>query len=148
MDRIAILAITIFLSVGSVATADDDEISLFNSKGKAIAYIVMDDEMTIYMWSGAPAAYLKTDTGAKGFHIYGFNGKHLGWSVDGVARNHDGDAACAVKERMQSAEREPYKAYKQYKPYKSYTEYAPYRPAFSKIFGDVTCSAFLMEGAK
>ena len=148
MRRNAILAITIFLFVSAVATAAEDEISLFNSKGNAVAYIAMDDEMTIYIWDGKSVAYLESDTGDKGFHIYGFNGKHLGWFVDGVVRNHDGDAACAVKERMNSTESEPYKAYKQYKPYKAYTQYAPYRPAFSKVFGDVTCSVFLMEGAK
>jgi hypothetical protein len=135
------------LALATTARADDD-ISLFNSKGKAIAYIALNDEMTIYMWNGKPVAYLKSDSGAKGFHVYGFNGKHLGWFVEGVVRDHDGDAACAEKERLKSTEFEPFKSFKEFKPFKSFTEFAPYRPTFSKSFGEVTCSLLLMEGAE
>lgn len=95
------------LSLDTSASAGDDEISLFNSNGKARAYIAIGEEMTIYMWNGKPAAYLESDRGVKGFRICGFNGKHLGWFVDGVVRDHQGDAACAVKERMESTESQP-----------------------------------------
>ena len=127
--------------------ADNDEITLFNSKGKATAYIAMDKEMTIYMWNGKPAAYLKSDRGTKGFHIFGFNGKHIGWFVEGIVRDHEGDAACAVKGRMKSTDFEPFKDFKEFTPFKAFTEFPPFRPFFSKSFGDVTCAAFLMEGA-
>jgi hypothetical protein len=130
----------------NVARAGDDEVSLFNSKGKAAAYIVVDDDMTIYLWSGKPVAYLEPDKRAGGFDVYGFNGKHLGWFVQGAIWNHDGDPACALKERLKSTDYEPYKSYKEYKPYKAYKEYAPYRPSFSKSFGEVPCSLFLSEG--
>src|SRR5579864_6900639 len=78
-----------------VAKASDEEVTLFNSKGKAIAYIAVSDDMTIYMWNGKPVAYMEPDKGATGFHVYGFNGKHLGWFVKGLIRDHEGDAACA-----------------------------------------------------
>lgn len=53
------LAIIYFgLSTFCIA-ADDDEISLFDSTGTATAYIA--EELTIYLWSGKPVAYLDTD---------------------------------------------------------------------------------------
>jgi hypothetical protein len=148
MSRAVLFAAIILLIPVVGAAGDDDEITLFNGKGKAIAYIDMSDEMTIYMWNGKPASYLESDSDAKGFHIYGFNGKHLGWFVDGVARDHDGKAACAVKERMQSTEGEPFKSFKAFKPFKDFTQSAPSRPTFRNAFSVVTCSAFLMEGSK
>jgi hypothetical protein len=35
-----------------------EEISLFNAQGAASAYIDTDDDLTIYLWSGKPVAYL------------------------------------------------------------------------------------------
>src|SRR5947207_2555031 len=114
MTKTAFLILVAIAIVGSAAQAKDDEISLFSGKGKAVAYIAIDDEMTIYFWGGKPVAYLEPDKKGSGFHIYGFNGKHLGWFVQGVIWSHDGDAACAVKERLKSTEYEPYKSYKEY----------------------------------
>ncbi len=34
--------------------------------------------LTIYLWGGKPVAYLSAESD-DGFHVYGFNGKHLGW---------------------------------------------------------------------
>ena len=129
------------------ASAGEDEIALFGETGKATAYIATDEENTIYSWGGKPLAYLESDSSSKDFDIYGFNGKHLGWFVQGVVRDHEGFATCAIRERIKSAQYEPYKGYKQYKPYKAYKQYAPYRPAFSTGFGGVPCSVFLGQGA-
>lgn len=80
--------------------------------------------------------------------MYGFNGSHLGWFLQGVVWSHDGSASCAVKEMMSSTEYEPYKSYKEYKPYRSYQEYAPYMPNLSGSFGQLPCGLLLMSGAK
>jgi hypothetical protein len=48
-----------------------DEFSLFNSQGKATAYLDTSAGLTFYLWTGEPVAYLDDDS------IYGFNGKHL-----------------------------------------------------------------------
>ena len=132
------------LGCSSFALADD-EVTLFDGRGKAQAYVAMGDEMTIYLWSGKPAAYLDRDS-AGGFHIYGFNGKHLGWFVGGVARDHEGNAACAVKERLPTTEFEPFKAFKEFKPFKNFKEFAPFRPSFSTSWGDTPCRLFLAKG--
>ena len=134
------------LSIGGARAADDDEISLFDDGGKAVAYIAASDEMTIYLWGGKPVAYLKNEDGR--LHVYGFNGEHLGWFVKGVIWGHDGNGACAVKDVVQRTEYEPYKSYKQYKPYKSYTQAAPAAPAFKGRFGEVPCGLLLASGGK
>jgi len=144
---VTITALVFLLSFKSISIAGDDEVTLFDDHGKASAYIALDDEMTIYLWSGKPVAYLNPDSSG-GYHVYGFNGKHLGWFVSGVIRDHEGFASCAVKDRLQSTEYEPYKLYKQYKPYKSYKEYAPYRPTFSNAFGETPCRFLLADGGR
>jgi hypothetical protein len=136
------------ITLVTLAKASDEEVTLFNGKGKAAAYIAVEDGMTIYLWGGKPVAYLEPDKGGGGFHIYGFNGKHLGWFVQGVVRDHDGDAACAVKEKMRTTDFEPFKAFKEFKPFKAFKEFAPFRPAFSKSFGSATCSLFLTAGGE
>jgi hypothetical protein len=42
----------------SATTRQAAEVSLFDASGKAVAYIDTDDELTIYLWSGKPVAYL------------------------------------------------------------------------------------------
>jgi hypothetical protein len=134
--------------LATIVKASGEEVALFNGKGRAAAYIAVDDGMTIYLWGGKPVAYLEPDKGGGGFHIYGFNGKHLGWFMQGVVRDHDGDAACAVKDRLKSTDFEPFKAFKEFKPFKAFKEFAPFRPSFSKSFSDMTCSLFLAEGGE
>lgn len=142
-----VLTSTIIIIASIPIVRADDELSLFNGAGKAVAYIALSDDLTIYLWSGKPVAYLEKDDSG-GYHVYGFNGKHLGWFVKGIVHDHQGNPSCAVKEVLRNTEYESYKAYKQYKPYKSYTQYAPYRPYFSNSFGDTPCQFLLAEGAK
>jgi hypothetical protein len=118
------------------------EISLFNSKGTPIAYVdTDDDDLPIYLWIGHPVAYISGD------NIYGFNGKHLGWWIKGIIRDHDGDVIGATKDAINMyTEYEPYKGYKEYKPYKSYKEYAPYKPYWSTTWASGSLKMFLLQG--
>jgi hypothetical protein len=139
-----LLSALLLLLCASTASAAD-ELSLFDGSGKPVAYVA--EELTIYLWSGEPVAYLYQDSGK--VHVYGFNGKHLGWFVKGIVRDHDGNAVGAVKEALRLAtEYEPYKSYKQYKPYKSYREYAPYQPYLSQSWSDLPLRLFLLQGAE
>jgi hypothetical protein len=132
------------LLVLSFSAIAEVEVSLFDATGKPTAYIA--EELTIYLWSGRPVAYLHSDSGKA--HVYGFNGKHLGWFVRGIVRDHEGNAVGAVKEVLSSSvEYEPYKAYKQYKPYKSYREYAPYQPYLTRNWSEMPLLLFLIQGA-
>ena len=141
-----VLVVLASLSFGAAHAADEDEISLFDASGKAVAYIAPSDEMTIYMWGGKPVAYLKNDDGR--LHVYGFNGEHLGWFVRGVIWGHDGSGACGVKEVMRSSEFEPFKSFKQFKPFKSFTAFAPLAPSFTGKFGEVPCNLLLASGGR
>ena len=59
---------------------------LYDTEGEAVAYIASDYEETIYLWDGVPSAYLYEDA-----HVYGINGRHLGWFKGEVIYNNDGD---------------------------------------------------------
>ena len=87
------------------------EISLFNIRGDAVAYIADDYDNTIYFWDGQQTAYLLNDR-----FIYGVNGKHLGWYIDGIIFNTSGErigfkaSTCPVPPA-----KEPIKIKKRYK---------------------------------
>jgi hypothetical protein len=66
------------------ASQEDDEFSLYDSRGEAAAFIDPEHDTTIYLWSGKPMAYLDKNS------VYGFNGKHLGWFIKGAIYDHDG----------------------------------------------------------
>ena len=148
--------IVILILLFSALVSADDDITLFDSYGNATAYIAADDELTVYMWTGKPVAYLASDTSG-GFYIYGFNGRHLGWLVDGIVRDHQGDSVCAQRESMGSTdsgsfadlnnpEAEAFKDMKGIKPMKDIQEYAPFRPSFSFIWSETSCKLFFYQG--
>jgi hypothetical protein len=143
---VKIISLILFLFI-SFFTFAEDEVSLFSGSGDASAYIALSEEMTIYLWSGKPVAYLSTDDNG-GYHIYGFNGKHLGWFISGIIRDHQGSAACGTKDVMKSTKFEPFKAFKEFKPFKAFKEFAPSRPAFSNSFGQTPCKFLMASGGE
>ena len=60
--------------------------TLFDKNGDPIAYITDDYNSTIYLWDGSPVAYIYEEE-----LIYGINGRHLGWWIDQILYNVDGD---------------------------------------------------------
>ncbi|MFC1868623.1 4-fold beta flower protein [Thermodesulfobacteriota bacterium] len=62
------------------------ERTLFNKNGDAVAYITEDYHETIYLWGGSPVAYLYENR-----HVYGINGRHLGWFINDVLFNNNGE---------------------------------------------------------
>ncbi len=62
------------------------ETTLFDKDGNPVAYIEdSENEPAIYLWNGHAVAYLSDN------HVYGFNGKHLGWFEDGIIRDQNGE---------------------------------------------------------
>ena len=145
--KYAIALFLLLLTPTMRGIAQESEISLFDSDGTPVSYIAMDDDMTIYSWSGKPLAYLESRSGGTGFNIYGFNGKHLGWFEDGVMRDHKGKGACGIG-GVVNAKLEPLKGLKQLKPLKALTQLEPLRPLDSLSWSDTPCAVFLYEGAK
>ena len=62
------------------------EQTLYDKEGNSIAYFANDYHNTIYTWEGIPSAYLYEEQ-----HVYGINGKHLGWFIDEIIYNNDGE---------------------------------------------------------
>jgi hypothetical protein len=126
---VSVAIVAILIVVGAATIVSAGETTLFDSGGRPTSYVAED--LTIYTWSGKPVAYLYPDTGNEGFHIYGFNGKHLGWFVQGIARDHNGNGACGIKAALGLTALEPLKSLKELKPLKSLRELPPLRPLFS-----------------
>jgi hypothetical protein len=142
-NAIRLLVLIVLTSLSSAAITED-EISLFDSSGKPRAYIA--EELTIYLWSGKPVAYLHSDAGK--LHVYGFNGRHLGWFVRGIIRDHGGNPVGGVKEVFTSSvEFDPFRSFKQFKPFKAFREFAPFQPFLTANWSEIPLQLFLMQGA-
>ena len=81
---ILILLLILGVLAGGSGAVRGEEINLLNHVGAGVAYIDTEDDSTIYLWNGTPAAYLQGDT------VYGFNGRHLGWFEEGIVRGSRG----------------------------------------------------------
>ena len=109
----------------SVATSDD-EITLYDGHGFAVAYIATSEDLTVYTCAGKPVAYLD------GENIYGFNGKHLGWFQNGRIYDHQGKiAGTTAHAATVPLNPEPFKGFKQFKPFKAFEQFAPLQPILS-----------------
>ena len=137
----------LLLIMGISTISFSQEISLFDKDGDAVAYIDTDDDLTIYLWSGKPVCYLHSSSGK--YHVYGFNGSHLGWFIEGVIRDHEGDAVGVTKEATSMFTNfEPFKGFKEFKPFKSFKEFAPFQPFLSSSFSSTNFKLFLLQGSK
>ena len=139
------------LTSSFLTLADDNEISLLDVSGEAVVYIVLDDEFAIYTWDGHAVAYLEGSVSdfnsMRIMDVYGWNGNHLGWFVDGFVMNHTGDASCSIRERHPSPEDWEYLKYiKDYKYQKSVQNIEPEKPVFSGSFGEIDCLDLMISG--
>jgi hypothetical protein len=101
-------------------------LDFYNYQGRPIAYIA-DDGISIYTYAGAPVAYLHQD------RIYGYNGRCLGWFINGWVRDLQGNAvfftvnATGGPVRPVKAVR-PVRGVRGVRPVKSVRQVAPVRP--------------------
>lgn len=118
-----------------------NENTLFDPNGTPVAYISWDHDSTVYLFSGDPVAYLYDD------HVYGFNGRHLGWFEQGIVWDSEGKRVGFTRRALTAyAGYEPYKSYKKYRPYKAYRQYAPYKPYKQNSASNVPLEHFLRKG--
>ncbi len=78
----------------STTPSRDADIVLYDRRGIPTAYLSPADENTVYLWTGEPVAYLYED------HLYGFNGRHLGWFQDGIIWDYEGVAIGYTREAL------------------------------------------------
>ena len=100
----------------------------YDRSGTAIAYC--EDGEHIFDWGGRPSAFLYND------NIYSFSGKHMGWFLNGMVRDHSGNVALFTAEAQggpaKPAKRaKPAKGAKNAKPAKGAKQAAPAKPAMS-----------------
>lgn len=118
------------------------ERTLFNKNGDVVAYITEDYHETIYLWNGSPVAYLYEDR-----HVYGVNGRHLGWFVDEIIYTNNGErigfttSSCPVP-----IAKEPIKVEKSVRDKIQSRWTAPAFPKLTFNFADMDLSDFLKEG--
>lgn len=119
------------------------EKTLYDKSGNAAAYIASDySRETLYLWDGTPVAYIYEEE-----HVYGINGRHLGWLRDDVIYSNKGErmgfthTTCPV-----SIAKPPPKGKKQsvHEIRRRWT--APYTPKWSYHSGNQPFEDFLREG--
>jgi hypothetical protein len=117
------------------------EDSIYDKRGKPVAYITDDNEKTIYLWNGKAIAYMDNE------HIYGFNGRHLGWFENDIIYDGKGmkigftDRICPSVTQVQ-----PIKSIKHLKRVKSVRHVPPIKPVFSSGYSTQKLSEFLESG--
>lgn len=119
-----------------------DEFSLYDSRGRASAFLDVGDQLTFFLWSGEPVAYLADES------VYGFNGKHLGWYRSGTVFDHDGAVVVAPASAFSTdVAPAPPRGLKQLKPLKGLKELKPLRPLFGRSWSELPARVFFMMGA-
>ncbi|WP_423143225.1 4-fold beta flower protein [Pseudomonas chlororaphis] len=98
--------------------------------------------MSIYLWSGHAVAYIS------GENLHGWNGRHIGWFVNGVFYNRLGHRVGSIGSKC------PYALYATPAKYAKYTKYAKYarcavyvRPGLSSGYSQEPFEEFLRSGA-
>jgi hypothetical protein len=116
------------------------ETTLYDKSGKAVAYVVEDG--AIYLWKGNAVAYVDGEA------VHGWNGKHMGWFMDGIVYDLRGMRIGFVSDKCPVATyAQPAKYAKQAR-YAKYARYARYaRAALSTGTADQDLEDFLGEGS-
>lgn len=121
----------------------DPEVILCDRVGDPVAWIDRTDEMTIYLWSGKPVAYLS------GKSVYGFNGEHLGWYASGSMYDGEGKIVAVTSSAIGAKPNAvPAKGAKGIKPIKAIKKLAPLEPLHKFTWSDLPTDVFLLKGAK
>lgn len=106
------------------------EVTLFDKKGKAIAYIDYEEEASIFLFDGTPVAFLERD--GEDVVVWGYNGKHLGWYEDGILYDKKGYIAGGREDALTIfTQMEPFKQIQRITPIRPITSFAPFKPILS-----------------
>ncbi len=115
--------------------------TLYDAKGKPIAYLEHESETVIYLWSGHVAANFMGEL------IYGWNGYHLGWFSEGVVYDLHGKRVGSLGDKCPRALQplRPKGAQRTHPPkHERKPEYK--RPDFRPTYGEQDFEEFLKGG--
>jgi len=132
----------VLLALPSMARAED--VILFDRDGAATAFIDAN-ELIIYRWNGEASAYLQRASDGV-FDAFGFNGRHLGWYVAGVLYGNDGEAACAMAQRLSYTQDPTPRNPRQLVHPRAVPDPIPPRPPFDNTFSPRSCDTLLSFG--
>jgi sugar/nucleoside kinase (ribokinase family) len=118
------------------------ELTLYDTTGQPLAYIADHGENSIYLWKGHAVAYIDRE------NLYGWNGKHLGWFVDGVLYDQKGLCVGSVRERCKRAVKAQPAKFAKFAKYAKYARRAaPARPVLSSRESGEQLETFLAGGS-
>ena len=113
---------------------------LYNSQGNAVAYVA--DDLTIFSNNGDAMSYLFGSNNR--FSIYMFNGSHIGWLINGIVCDEQGNTVGFEKGALQNNTMlEPGKGIKMDVPNKLTREFEPVPPVFTNQWANKDLEAFL-----
>ena len=115
---------------------------LFDGKGQPVAYIEVDGERIVYLWSGHAVAYFFGD------RIFGWNGNHIGWYAEGVLYDTHGQRVGSIGDKCPRAlQATRVKSAKHARSAKFARKPEYERPAYRNHYSEQDFGEFLMEGA-
>lgn len=124
------------------------EFSLYDKTGHAKAYLTNSTNvLTVYLWNGYPVAYFSKVRNGEIWHIYNFDGKHLGWTHSGICFDNNGYIVCGLRDRLDIATyaeraKPVRKSDKKAKRNNGAKESAPARPVFKRKWSDTSLEEF------
>ena len=144
LDSALLRIVTVLISPamgGGRTTAGTADLDLFDAQGRPTAYLVPSDDLTFYLWSGEPVAYLDDDS------VYGFNGKHLGWYHNGAVYDDEGDVVAAPARMFEgSVQATTARGLRGLRPLKGLKELKPLKPLFGLSWSATPAAVFFMQG--
>ena len=97
---------------------------------------VIAEDFTVYDGDGKASAYVYLENG--NMHVYGFNGKHLGWLLRDCLYDHDGNVVATACVSLAPL--------KGLKPLKSLREIPPLKPILGLSPSNIPLSIWLASG--
>lgn len=117
--------------------------TFYDKSGIPIAY--SDDNDHIFLFSGESVAYLYGES------VYGYNGRHLGFFIDGWIRDHHGDCVFFTDIAKGPGPVKPVKRVKPVKsvksilPVKSVREVKPIKPITNLLWSNLSGKQFFYQ---
>lgn len=119
------------------------ETNLYDYQGYPIAYIEESPVRSIFTWDGYAVCYIDGEI------VYGWNGEHIGWFVNGILYDTHGKRVGYTNGKCPAATKVLHaKSAKHAKPAKSARVAHHARPCFSASTMAVSLQDFLLQGAK
>lgn len=122
-----------------------DDLSLYDERGNAVAYVALNDGRTIFLWGGKAVAYLEGDD-PDIQEVYGFNGRRLGLLTAGLIIDKDGKTLCATALAVGAMQPDPPKPAKWFTPVKAYRKFGPPPAQPTSTWSERSCATSLSDG--